>query len=375
MSLIIDSEFQALIPPLSDYEREQLEANIKAEGCRDPLVMWRGRLLDGHNRLDICERNAVAYTVVDIELPDREAAKDWIDRNQIGRRNLSPDNFRLLIGRIYNRTKKAVGKHEGNQYTERDQNDPLPKTADTLAEQYGVSAPTVKRAGKAAESVDDTPLSESVTRGEVRLTEATELASTMREQDPGNKDYTLEEAREAHNHRAQGTGQSEWYTPTKYIDAARDVLGEIELDPASNDAAQESINAGRYYTLEDDGLEQQWQGRVWLNPPYAQPSIMQFIEKLCLSYQRKSVPEAILLTHNYTDTRWFHLATQHASAICFTRGRIGFLNPAGQRAAPTQGQAFFYFGDDVQKFSDRFSDFGFIVSIFADQSEYAEAVA
>jgi DNA N-6-adenine-methyltransferase (Dam) len=70
-----------------------------------------------------------------------------------------------------------------------------------------------------------------------------------------------------------GTGENEWYTPQRYIDAARDVLGEIDLDPATSAFAQSRIRAAAFFTQEDDGLTQDWNGRIWLNPPYAQPLI------------------------------------------------------------------------------------------------------
>jgi hypothetical protein len=85
----VDGEFAVLIAPLSSEERQQLEANLIAHGCRDALVVWRGLLLDGHNRLAICNRHEISYDTAEIELPDREAAKLWIEENQIGRRNLS----------------------------------------------------------------------------------------------------------------------------------------------------------------------------------------------------------------------------------------------------------------------------------------------
>jgi N6-adenosine-specific RNA methylase IME4 len=90
--LRIDEEFSALIPPLTDDERKQLEANLLAEGCRDPLVIWQkeGLLLDGHNRVRICREHHIAFDVRKISLPDRDAAKVWIIRNQFGRRNLTP---------------------------------------------------------------------------------------------------------------------------------------------------------------------------------------------------------------------------------------------------------------------------------------------
>ena len=163
-----------------------------------------------------------------------------------------------------------------------------------------------------------------------------------------------------HNHRAQGTGENEWYTPAKYIEAARKVLGTIELDPASSSVAQATVKAGRFFTREDNGLTQDWFGKVWLNPPYSQPEIWEFCKKLVDECVAGNVTEAILLTHNYTDTSWFHYAESIATAICFTRGRIAFEDQNGDTCAPTQGQAFFYFGDNGDRFSEVFREFGFV---------------
>jgi phage N-6-adenine-methyltransferase len=138
------------------------------------------------------------------------------------------------------------------------------------------------------------------------------------------------------NHRAQGTGENEWWTPALYIEAARKVLGAIDLDPATTLKANETVQAAQIFTRKDNGLEQRWDGRVWLNPPYAQPLIGQFISKLCGEYAERHCTAAVLLTHNYTDTEWFHKAEKSAELLCFTRGRIAFLNPVGEPAAPTR---------------------------------------
>lgn len=95
MSLInnelqIDEEFKALIPPLSAEERAQLEENLKADGCRDPIVHWRMLIVDGHNRYEICTRLGIPFELVENKSDDREEAMFWIIRNQLGRRNLSP---------------------------------------------------------------------------------------------------------------------------------------------------------------------------------------------------------------------------------------------------------------------------------------------
>jgi phage N-6-adenine-methyltransferase len=159
-----------------------------------------------------------------------------------------------------------------------------------------------------------------------------------------------------------GTGQNEWFTPAKYIELAREVLGEIDLDPATHPHAQKTIRARKFYTAEDDGLAHEWHGRVWLNPPYAQPWVAQFASKMVEEFCAGRVSSAIVLTHNYTDTEWFHHLANHCAAICFSRGRIRFEDEDGNEAAPTQGQAFFYFGNLPIQFKVVFEGVGFVMT-------------
>jgi phage N-6-adenine-methyltransferase len=140
---------------------------------------------------------------------------------------------------------------------------------------------------------------------------------------------------------------------------ARVVLGAFDVDPASNKEAQKYVKAKKFYSIEDDGLKQEWHGRIWLNPPYA--NMEEFVEKLVKEIDAGRVTSAIMLTHNYTDTKWFHLAVSRCSAICFTSGRVKFWNPNGKVAQPTQGQCFFYFGSNPEKFAEIFDEFGRIV--------------
>ena len=149
----IDPEFARRLPPLTEEERGQLEANILADGCRDPLVVWAetGILLDGHHRLQICQKHGLQYTVVTVNLPDRAAALDWVDRNALGTRNLTRDQLTIIIGRRYLAEKGAQGGTGANQYTQSGQNDHSAKTAVAIAADHGVSEKTVRRAGRCSD--------------------------------------------------------------------------------------------------------------------------------------------------------------------------------------------------------------------------------
>jgi hypothetical protein len=115
----IDPEFRDWVMPLSQEEYSQLEANLLAEGCRDALIVWisdpvlQPTLLDGHHRYAICKAHNLPYRIDFKKFPDREAAKNWIILNQIGRRNVTPEQRTYLMGKLYRETKKEQGEHTG----------------------------------------------------------------------------------------------------------------------------------------------------------------------------------------------------------------------------------------------------------------------
>jgi ParB family chromosome partitioning protein len=156
----------------------------------------------------------------------------------------------------------------------------------------------------------------------------------------------------------QHSGQIEWYTPTEYLETARRVLGTIDLDPASCLDANAVVQASRFYTAEDDGLQYRWSGRVWLNPPYRVRLVQLFTQKLVRHVVAGDIDAAIVLTNNATDTRWFRVMADVASAICFKTGRISFWSSGRSSKTPLQGQAFVYFGKDVDVFVREFRTFG-----------------
>ena len=177
------------------------------------------------------------------------------------------------------------------------------------------------------------------------------------------------EARQGHSDYARATcsGENEWYTPPEYVDAAREALGgTIDLDPASNLIAQETVQARVFFTIQDDALSRRWFGTVFLNPPYAQPAIEHFSDKIVEEFTAGRVTEAVMLTNNSADTKWFQKAAAHARVLCFTNGRIEFVSPRGDAASPTQGQTFFYFGPNPAAFARTFGRFGLVVERYRD---------
>jgi N6-adenosine-specific RNA methylase IME4 len=153
--LEVKKEFKELIPPLTVEEFKQLEDNCLAEGIRDKIITWNGFIIDGHNRYEIATRWNLDYQTESKSFDDEEQVKDWMDANQLGRRNLTLDQRRILIGRRYNR-EKNTDRFKGNQYTSGgDQSDHNQKTSERLAKENNTSAPSVRRYGKDAEKFEE----------------------------------------------------------------------------------------------------------------------------------------------------------------------------------------------------------------------------
>lgn len=339
--LAIDPEFRSLIPPLRPEERELLATSLKAEGCRDVLVVWNGLLLDGHNRHEICTSEGIPFSTVDLVLKDRDAATTWIITNQLARRNLTAYQRAelaltlkpIVVAAAKDRQRLSKGRGKKGAQNSAD----LKRTRDELATKAGVSHDTIARTEFLQEHADDD------TKAKLRTGETSINAAYSALAKP---------------HVAHASGENEWYTPKEYIESAKAVMGEIDLDPASTKEANAVVGAKHFFTISDNGLDQDWQGRVWMNPPYAQPLIAQFVAKLDEYVASGDVTAAIVLVNNATETGWFQLLLGNAAAVCFPTGRVRFWAPGRDSATPLQGQALLGIGVNATVFCDRFSRHG-----------------
>lgn len=152
-----------------------MEQSLIDEGCRDPIIIWHNIIIDGHHRYEICKKHKLSYSIAIAErdFENEEEVKVWMLKNQMGRRNLTDKQRDDLIGRIYKQEKKTEN-FKGNQYTEngggqnvheqkkdggqnyhQPKNENDKKTAERIAQQYGINEKTVRRNEKFAEAIDN----------------------------------------------------------------------------------------------------------------------------------------------------------------------------------------------------------------------------
>ena len=196
--LKIDPEFQSKIPPLQFEEEQQLEQNIITEGrLLNPIITWNGYILDGHTRYRILKKHGfIKFEVEEIQLANKYEALAWICKNQLGRRNLSPERKKFLLGKEYESTKLAVGGQPGNcnKANRCDQNDHIDsekRTCERIAVEHGVGSATVRRAEKYSRGIDAAEeavpgAQEEILTGHIKATDEqiVALASIPKEERP-----------------------------------------------------------------------------------------------------------------------------------------------------------------------------------------------
>lgn len=337
--LIVNPILKNLIPTLTTEEYQGLEESIINEGCRDALVIWNSTILDGHNRYEICQKHNIEFEIIEKEFEDILYAKEWIIINQFARRNLDSyqrSKLALELENIYKEQAKEnqrLSKGKGIKGVQKSAH-LKGRTRDKIAKLANVSHDTIDKVKKIEAKASD-EIKEQVASGELSIHQAYKKINT---------------------HVGQNSGENEWYTPSNIIEAARLTMGSIDLDPASTELANKTIKATEIYTKEINGLDKTWNGNVWMNPPYAQPLMTEFCDKL--AFELVNISQACVIVNNATETTWFQGLLDLSAAICFVKGRVKFLDPNGNEGAPLQGQIIFYFGNDTDKFKENFGTFG-----------------
>lgn len=196
-----------------------------------------------------------------------------------------------------------------------------------------------------------------------------------------------EPIKESHQQINQDSGNFEYYSPARFVDSARVVLGEIDLDPASSVIANERVKAKKIFTQEDNGLMNIWSGRVWMNHPFSKgekkchknrdrckkqtckdrgyhididlPGNTQWINRMIAEYEKGFVTEAIMICYASTSEAWFKPLLNYLQ--CFIHGRVDYYDPQGNeiKGCP-KGSVITYLGKNPEKFKKEFSQFGVV---------------
>ncbi len=251
LHLTIDPEFKGKIPPLREEELKQLEENILADGVViNPLIVWDGVIVDGHNRYRILQKHPeIQFTTYEKEFPDRYAAIAWICKNQLGRRNLTPQQFKYLVGQRYEAEKQSKGiEFQGNQYTSQDrsglgQNDPDQKSHGTrsrIAKETQTSDSYVRRAAHFAKGVDaaeetEPGIKQEILTGNIKPTE--KAVAAIAKAPPEERPALVQQLRQAKETEKQEEKPKPRRSAAETLQAIRDISanmlqsnGEIDAD-------------------------------------------------------------------------------------------------------------------------------------------------
>lgn len=342
-----------LWPSMAEDEWAEFLADIKANGLLDPILRWHGAIVDGKHRYRACQETGVAPRFDD--LPG-----DWDEWRVVThcsskhrRRNLTPAQRNAVAAEAIEKFRRPMGRPtDVEKVASTDAT--YGKAAEHAARAMGGSSAGVERAVFVRERAPE--VHELVKAGKLSGLQAERLA---KEPDAARRAAKISQLDTGA--RTDDAGDS-WGTPPEWIDLARTVMGDIDLDPASNNEAQQVVKAKRFFTKDTNGLAKPWAGRVWMNPPYSQPLVTQFAEKLVDHVTSGDVVEACVLVNNATDARFLQLLLSRCSAALFPRGRIPFLIPgSGESLTGTrQGQAFVYFGPNVAKFVEFAQPLGWV---------------
>lgn len=384
-----------LLPQLSDAQYEALKSDIAENGVLVPVELDEdGNILDGFHRVKACKELEKDWpSITRFGLTEQEK-RTHARRVNMNRRHLSAEQKREQIKAQLrdtpewsnNRIAGALGVADMTVASARSAMEAsgelpklgsrqgadgklrpseMPKTEEhpeqpTMA---GIFAADAKGAEEVRKVIEKSEGESGIAQAAQQEVEKMSKGETT----PKAATEAIEKAttEQAVNVVAFSSETNEYYTPSEYIEAARSVMGGIDLDPASHPKAQQTIKAAKYFAEADDGLSQEWIGRVWLNPPYGKTGSESnqglWAQRLIDQHQNGNATEGIVLVRAAVGYDWFEKLWD-ALPVCFARKRLSFTKSDGTDDGQSkQGTAFFYVGPDPTRFIEVFRQFGRVI--------------
>lgn len=378
-----------VFPMLDAAKLRELAADIEQNGQADPIVLhpMDGSVLDGRNRYDAILLIPNRVPTFILWTGEVGTELDFVLSKNLHRRHLNESQRAMVAQRIAAYRSAAARKRKGAR-TDLGANLPEGErgnTADQVGEMLNVSGRTVKTAAQVAR--DGVPgLVQHVERGDLSVHAASEIARLPAEEqrkiiescDPALIKQIATEQRKKRQREALTSSESnEHYTPPDIVERSRALMGSIDLDPSSCAKANEVVQATRIFTIDDNGLDHDWPGNVFMNPPGGrreedhQSNLSLWTTHLREQYASAKTAQAIAVIFRVDlSTTWFRPLWKFA--LCFPWDRLEFLDQNLQpQKAPTHCNALVYMGRDIDRFVELFSPVGQCV---LPGKKYARAV-
>jgi phage N-6-adenine-methyltransferase len=338
-----------IFPRMSAEDQVRLAHDIAERGLLEDIWTFEGQILDGRHRYAACVEAKVTPRFRAFEGTHDEAMAMSMSLN-LARRHMTSDQRSALGAKI----KKYEGKRAQERMCAGVALDPPEKVPEGSGDARDIAAAAT---GTNAKYVDQ---AEKISRDAPDVFERME-AGAYGSHAAAKKVAALEPELRERVHEAMDRGDSvkqamrtaydkdAWSTPAWVLDGAREIMGSIDTDPATNPFAMTRVGAEHSFTIEDDGLAQHWHGNVWLNPPYS--NVMPWAEKLGVEFFDGRATQAMVLTNTVSSSDWYHELLAMADSISWPRGRIEFDHATGHKGSSNaNAQTLFYMGDNWEAF-------------------------
>jgi hypothetical protein len=326
-----------LFPLISGDDFAALSEDIRANGLLEPIWLHPdGRIVDGRNRYKACRAAGVEPTFR--RWSGNGSLVEFVVSLNLHRRHLtSSQRAMAALDAEAELAKEAEERRRERISDSRSE----PETAQRVAPSEKLERESRERAAKLLGTNR-----QYVSDAKKLTAERPDLAEQVK-----TGEISLPEAKRQSNPALYTSNSPEWYTPGDIVSRVVATLGSIDLDPCSNSHDNPTVPAAKHFTEADDGLTQEWAGRIYMNPPYGR-GIDEWVAKLDAAYRAGRVPEAIALLPARVDTRWFRILRDYT--VCFVNGRLRF---SGADPAPFPSAAI-YLGPDSTKFYEHFGPIG-----------------